>query len=174
MGEHLLCTQGVRGSNPLASTTLRRPEGAMQSDPERANEVSDSKGHRAATDSHAWYFYMVRCSDGSLYCGIALDAVERLRAHNAGLGADYTARRRPVMLVYTEAHRSKSAARRREMQIKRWRAEKKEMLVPGFPSTGSGRANPLASTTLRRPEGAMQSDPERANEVSESKGRRRG
>ena len=85
-----------------------------------------------------WYFYVVRCADASLYAGIALDPEERARAPNAGRGADYTARRRPVILVYQEAHSTKSAARKREMQVKRWRAEKKERLVRGFPSTGSG------------------------------------
>ena len=86
-----------------------------------------------------WYLYLLRCRDGSLYSGIAQDPEKRTRAHNAGRGADYTARRRPVTLVYTERHPTKSAARRREMQIKRWRAEKKNQLVRGFPSTGSLR-----------------------------------
>ena len=89
-------------------------------------------------DTREWAFYMVRCSDGSLYCGIALDVEARVKVHNAGQGADYTARRRPVVLAHSEAFPSKSAARRREMQVKNWRAEKKELLVHGFPSAGSG------------------------------------
>ena len=88
-------------------------------------------------DTRCWHLYIVRCSDGSLYTGIALDPNERVRLHNQGQGADYTARRRPVVLVYSEAHPSKSAARRRELQVKAWRAEKKEELVRGFPSTRS-------------------------------------
>ena len=89
-------------------------------------------------DLRTWHFYMLRCSDGSLYCGIALDPESRVKVHNAGRGADYTARRRPVRLVRAEAFPSKSAARRREIQVKNWRADKKERLVRGFPSTGSG------------------------------------
>jgi len=89
-------------------------------------------------DNRDWHFYIVRCSDGSLYTGIALDLAERVREHNAGHGADYTARRRRVTLVYSEAFSTKSAARKREMQVKRWRSEKKEALVAGFPSAGSG------------------------------------
>jgi len=89
-------------------------------------------------DLRTWDFYIVRCADGSLYCGLALDPEERVSVHNAGRGADYTARRRPVTLVYSEAHPTKSAARRREMQVKRWRADKKERLVRGFPSSTSG------------------------------------
>jgi putative endonuclease len=88
-------------------------------------------------DTRLWTFYLVRCSDRSLYCGIALDAEERVRVHNAGLGADYTARRRPVALVYTETHPTKSSARRREIQVKNWSTAKKEQLVRGFPSARS-------------------------------------
>ncbi len=86
-------------------------------------------------DTRDWTFYIVRCADGSFYCGITLDAEERVRVHNAGLGADYTARRRPVTLVHTETYPNKSAARRRELQVKAWRADKKDQLVRGFPST---------------------------------------
>jgi predicted GIY-YIG superfamily endonuclease len=90
------------------------------------------------TDSRPWQFYMLRCADGSLYTGIALDANERVRVHNAGQGADYTARRRPVVLVYVETHPSRLAARGRETQVKGWRAAKKEALVRGLPSASSG------------------------------------
>ena len=89
-------------------------------------------------DIRTWHFYVVRCSDGSLYCGITLDPEERIRVHNAGQGADYTARRLPVKLVYTEAYPTKSAARLRENQVKAWGRSKKEQLIRGFPSTGSG------------------------------------
>ena len=108
------------------------------SDLERAKRVErESKGPTMAK-SRPWYFYMARCADGSLYAGITIDPQDRVQVHNAGQGADYTARRRPVTLVYREAHPTKSAARRREMQVKRWRADKKEQLVRGFPSTSSG------------------------------------
>jgi putative endonuclease len=98
------------------------------------------------TEDRSWHLYMVRCSDGSLYTGIARDPEGRVRVHNRvhnqGQGAEYTARRRPVVLVYSERHASKSAARGRELQVKAWRAEKKEHLVRGLPSASSGQANP--------------------------------
>jgi putative endonuclease len=90
------------------------------------------------TDDRSWHVYIVRCSDGSLYTGIALDPEERVRVHNQGQGAEYTARRRPVVLVYSEPHACKSAAHRREVQVKAWRPGKKEQLVRGFASAGSG------------------------------------
>ena len=71
------------------------------------------------------FVYIVRCADGSLYTGYARDPIAREQVHNAGRGAKYTAGRRPVTLVYTQKFRSRSAALRREYQLKRWtRAEK--------------------------------------------------
>ena len=46
--------------------------------------------------------YILRCSDGSLYCGWTNDLERRLAAHNSGKGAKYTRSRRPVELMYTE------------------------------------------------------------------------
>jgi len=46
-----------------------------------------------------------------------------------GLGADYTARRCPVHLVYSEACASVAEARRRERQLKGWTPAKKEALI---------------------------------------------
>ena len=74
-----------------------------------------------------WRVYIVRCADGSLYTGIARDVVRRVAAHNAdrGAGASYTHSRRPVTLVYQETAADRSAASKREYQIKQLsRAEK--------------------------------------------------
>jgi len=49
--------------------------------------------------------------------------------HNAGRGSKYTRLRRPVKLAYTETHPSRSAAMKREAQIKRWSRPRKEALV---------------------------------------------
>jgi predicted GIY-YIG superfamily endonuclease len=76
--------------------------------------------------------YVVRCADGTLYTGYAVDPSARERLHNAGRGARYTAGRRPVSLLYVEACRSKSAALKREYQIKRLsRAEKHTLIAAG-------------------------------------------
>lgn len=72
-----------------------------------------------------WYVYLLRCGDGSLYCGITDDVSRRLDAHTAGKGAKYTRGRGPLELVYTEACESHSDALKREIAIKRMkRAEK--------------------------------------------------
>jgi predicted GIY-YIG superfamily endonuclease len=47
-----------------------------------------------------YHVYILCCSDGSYYVGHIDDLRERLEAHNAGRAAAWTARRRPLTLVY--------------------------------------------------------------------------
>lgn len=78
-----------------------------------------------------WTVYMVRCADGSLYTGIAKDVSRRIDEHNLddALAARYTRSRRPVALVYCEGVDSRSAAARREREIKRFTRARKESLL---------------------------------------------
>ncbi|MBI2831652.1 MAG: GIY-YIG nuclease family protein [Chloroflexi bacterium] len=85
------------------------------------------------TTEQEWFFYIVRCSDSSLYCGMTNDLETRLKEHNGGTGAKYTYSRRPVILVYSEKCNNISEARKREAQIKGWSRIKKESLIVGFP-----------------------------------------
>ena len=76
-----------------------------------------------------WYIYILRCGDGTLYTGITDDVERRLAAHRAGKGAKYTRGRGPLELVYREKAEDKSAALRRESQIKRLsRADKLRLI----------------------------------------------
>ncbi len=61
---------------------------------------------------------MLRCGDGSLYTGITTDVDNRAAVHNSGKGAKYTRSRLPVTVVYQEKLPDKSAALRRELEIK--------------------------------------------------------
>lgn len=79
----------------------------------------------------SWFVYILRCRDGSLYTGYTNDIDTRIAAHNAGKGAKYTASRRPVKLAYTEPAESKSAAMKRELEIKGWIKAEKEALIAG-------------------------------------------
>ena len=73
----------------------------------------------------SWCCYLLRCADETLYCGITNDLEKRLAAHNAGEGAKYTRGRTPLTLFYREDCADKSAALKREIQVKRLsRAEK--------------------------------------------------
>ena len=76
-----------------------------------------------------WFVYIVECADGTLYTGIASDVQRRVRAHNAGTGARYTRGRGPVRLVYVEDCPGRSAALRREHEIKKLPTRTKRGLV---------------------------------------------
>ena len=83
-----------------------------------------------------WFVYMVRCADDTLYTGIAKDVARRVKEHNSDnvLGANYTRARRPVALVYTQAVESRSAAAKREYEIKQLtRSGKDELLKRAGP-----------------------------------------
>ncbi|MFT5527524.1 MAG: putative endonuclease [Pirellulaceae bacterium] len=76
-----------------------------------------------------WHFYLVRCSDDSLYSGICKDLDQRIEKHNQGAGAKYTRGRGPVELVHSEELESHSAALKREYAVKRWSKAKKLTLI---------------------------------------------
>lgn len=86
----------------------------------------------------AWYVYMLRCGDGTLYTGITDDVSRRLETHRTGKGAKYTRGRGPLELVYQEAQPDKSAALRRELEIKKLTRAQKQALAAGGTSPRNG------------------------------------
>ena len=64
------------------------------------------------------YTYLLRCADGTLYCGWTNDIEKRLAAHNSGKASKYTRSRLPAELVYLEVYETKQEAMSREAQIK--------------------------------------------------------
>jgi len=81
------------------------------------------------TMEQKWKVYILRCGDGSLYTGISTDVARRLEEHRSGKGAKYTRSRGPLELVYEENCPDKSAALRRELEIKALsRAEKLKLI----------------------------------------------
>jgi putative endonuclease len=79
----------------------------------------------------AWFVYVLRCRDGTLYTGISRDVPARLRKHNQGKAARYTRGRGPVALVHSERKRSQGAALQREAAIKALPRRQKLLLVGG-------------------------------------------
>jgi len=79
------------------------------------------------------FIYMLRCSDGSLYVGIATgsDLTRRIAEHNAGVHRGYTFVRRPVQLIWSEHFDVMTDAIAVERQIKGWSRAKKEALANG-------------------------------------------
>nr|WP_295668877.1 GIY-YIG nuclease family protein [Sphingomonas sp.] len=101
----------------------------------------------------AFWAYILRCGDGSYYAGHCDDLDQRIGMHQAGRGSDYTARRQPVTIIWSQDFSSRIYALEAERQIKGWSRAKKDALVAGdwgrisqlvksrgtHPSTSSGR-----------------------------------
>ena len=69
--------------------------------------------------------YLLRCADGTLYCGWTTDLDRRLAAHNAGRASRYTRSRLPVELAWSQVQPDRGTAMREEVRIKQLsRAEK--------------------------------------------------
>lgn len=76
-----------------------------------------------------WILYVLRCGDGSLYCGITNDLKKRVAAHRAGKGARYTRGRGPLALRRSWPMKNKSQALKAEIAFKKLaRAEKQKAL----------------------------------------------
>ena len=78
-----------------------------------------------------WYVYIVRCRDRSLYTGITTDVARRLAEHRSpgGKGAKYLQGRGPLRVVFQGRARSRAAALRLELRIKRLPKARKEELL---------------------------------------------
>ena len=86
-----------------------------------------------------WHVYIVRCADGTLYTGVAMDVARRVDEHNGmrangvravrEIGARYTRTRRPVKLAYQEKAANRSAACKREYAIKQMSRREKLALT---------------------------------------------
>jgi putative endonuclease len=65
-----------------------------------------------------YFCYILECADESLYVGVSDNPPRRLQEQNEGQGAQWTARRRPVRMVWMEEHETLSSARQLENQLK--------------------------------------------------------
>src|SRR5262245_18405688 len=100
------------------------------------------------------WVYILRCGDNTFYVGHTDDLDSRLEWHQAGFGADHTASRLPLDLVYHEECVTTHAAIIREQQLKRWSAQKKATLIAGdFPKLKrlSKRRRPKPKTLTAKP-----------------------
>lgn len=80
------------------------------------------------------YVYMIMNQRSDLYTGISNNPNQRLVHHNTKQGAQFTKNTPDFAIVFLEFHSTLQAARQREIQIKKWRREKKEMLIERFRS----------------------------------------
>ncbi len=132
----ILATRHVNDGNPSFDFAQDRPERWItRSSPFISSVLEEQK---VLQNSEPWFVYILRCSDNSFYTGISIDVEARVKKHNLGLGAVFTAGRRPVTLIYREEHPDQSSAMRREREIKSWGRRKKEKLILRFLRHRSG------------------------------------
>jgi putative endonuclease len=65
-----------------------------------------------------WVVYLLKCADGSYYCGVTNDLKKRLLKHNEGKASKFTRGRLPVKLAATSGPLTKSEAMRKEYMVK--------------------------------------------------------
>jgi len=95
----------------------------------KVKKKSEKKTSSKKTPS--WFAYLLRCGDGSLYCGITNKLKLRIAAHNRGKGAKYTRSRGPVALAWSRRCKTKSHALKLEYRIKQMPKIEKERLASG-------------------------------------------
>ncbi len=77
----------------------------------------------------AFWVSLLRCSDGSLYCGQTDELQRRVNQHQSGELRAYTSKRLPVTLAWAEELPTRDEALAREHQVKGWSREKKLALA---------------------------------------------
>lgn len=96
--------------------------------PDRASGAPET----ARPDSN-YQLYILRCADGSLYTGIALDVEARLRDHESDrVGAKYLRGRKPFKKVFECEAGDRSQAQRLEYRVKRLSRARKLGLIRGL------------------------------------------
>ncbi|MDP4609654.1 MAG: GIY-YIG nuclease family protein [Opitutales bacterium] len=80
-----------------------------------------------------WSVYILRCVDGTLYTGVAIDVARRFEEHQSQgpKGAKYTRGRGPLKLVYQSEIGTRSEACAEEYRIKQLSRSEKKALVAG-------------------------------------------
>lgn len=82
--------------------------------------------------SSKWFMYVLQCADDTLYTGITTDLERRLHEHNhTPRGAKYTRCRRPVSLVASWEHESRSEAASAEWCFKQLTRNAKFVRIHG-------------------------------------------
>lgn len=79
-----------------------------------------------------YFVYMAENTSGKLYTGVSENPNQRIYYHNTKQGAQFTKSKEKFILVFKEEHPTLTEARKREIQIKKWRRDKKEMLIERY------------------------------------------
>jgi predicted GIY-YIG superfamily endonuclease len=92
--------------------------------------LNAAKRHRLEGEIMTFFVYILKCSDGTYYTGYTGNLMQRYKQHQSGaIPRSYTKSRRPVELVWAGEFETKEEARANEKKIKRWKTERKEILI---------------------------------------------
>ncbi len=75
------------------------------------------------------FVYMIKNSYDNLYIGVTDNPKRRLTEHNSKRGSNFTKERDEFRIVFLEEYKTLAEARKREIQIKKWRRNKKDFLI---------------------------------------------
>ena len=78
------------------------------------------------------WVYMIRNKGNKVYVGVSKDPLRRLSEHNYKRGALFSKNNPSFETVFLEEYPSFVEARRREIQIKKWRRDKKDELIKKY------------------------------------------
>jgi len=82
------------------------------------------------SDTKAGYVYLMASKrNGTLYLGATSNLVQRVYQHRNGLIEGFTKDNGCIMLVWYAAYEELHEARRRELQMKKWKREWKVELI---------------------------------------------
>lgn len=73
--------------------------------------------------------YILKCADNSYYIGSTENLKNRINDHNLGKGANFTAKRRPCVIVWFQKFPTQEEAIKKEMEIKKFGRQKKEEII---------------------------------------------
>lgn len=73
--------------------------------------------------------YILKCKDNKLYTGITNDLDNRLKMHKEGKGSKFVRANLPFKLIYTELHKDKSSALKKESKIKKMKKKYKLQII---------------------------------------------
>jgi putative endonuclease len=105
------------------------------------------------------YVYILRCRDGRYYVGSTTSLDARIATHQAGEGGDFTARRLPVQVMYSEEFETLHDAFLVERQVKGWSRAKKEALIrrdyEALPALAANASKRSQGNVLRQAQDAV-------------------
>ena len=76
-----------------------------------------------------WTYILSNKTDSTLYIGVTDNLEARVLEHRNGVGSGFTGKYKCHKLVYFEEFSDVNQAIDREKQLKKWRREKKDMLI---------------------------------------------